>query len=298
VQTGGNAATASNGLAMLLLKAQAFSLSADLPSQLQVQVGTPGSPGNATDQQSDLEALIVALKKRETELDAAISDLSKQLLDGQAYSFISHTVPASNTLSAAIARDYPQLFNTGRLAQLTDAIPSENPLAAAADKKSKELLQLNGIESLPDYSAKAEPLNQAIDKLEKEILGMQAELEQQQATKQTLVQTRDLAWDTYTTLSRKRSEVDVATAVTGSEVRFAAPAVPPTTRAISRAMMALVAGILGIFLGIVFTFGIEYLGLSLPQTLWGDPGTPWNRAFRWVVTEGAGLPARQTNQTQ
>ena len=85
----------------------------------------------------------------------------------------------------------------------------------------------------------------------------------------------------------------IAAGVTGSEVRLAAPAVPPASRVSSRFQSVLLAGIVGLLLGIFAAFALAYLGLSgEPGPLWGKPEALWNRVFRWVLSESPGLPPR------
>ena len=274
----------------MLLKSQAFALSAGLPAQLQVQVSLPVTEGAAA-QTADLDALIAALGKRDAELATAIADLSRQLLSGEGYAFlpptgtVSPTTAISDVLSLAIARNYPQLFSLGDLAQLTEAVPTDNPLAASATDKSKSLLQLSGLETLPDYSTAAEPVTQSIDKLQQEISAMQAQLEQQQSTKQQLTQARDLTLSTYTTLASKQAEVAIATGIMGSVVRFASPALPPVNRVSSRTTPVLIAGLVGLLLGVIAAYVVEFLlaGGPPPQALAGNPLAPWNRLWRWVL---------------
>lgn len=294
VRLGGDAAAASNGLALLLLKAQAFSLSAPLPGQLQVQVGTPAElAGSAAAQLADLDSLIAALQVRRQELEAAIAESSQQLLEGSGYSFITTSLPLSSALSEAMAGQYARLFAVGELASLGEGVPGDNPLALAVVDKSRQLLQLEQVEPLVAYVAAAQPLSQAMDDLQKDIRGLEAQLEAERATKQKLVQARDLAWETYTTLARKQAELSIASAATGSEVRYAAPPVVPDRRVPGgRLTRVALAAALGLFLGILAAFGVEYLGGGAnPQALFGKPGWFWNRAFRWVMREGAGLPS-------
>ena len=94
-------------------------------------------------------------------------------------------------------------------------------------EKFQELLQLKDLEAVLAFAAAAEPLVEALSKLEDEIDQLQAQLEQERASRQELTRARDLAWETYSTLARKVEEVGVASAVTGTEVRVAIPAVEP-----------------------------------------------------------------------
>ena len=196
VRTGGDAAATSNGLALMLLKSQAFALSAGLPAQLQVQVSLPVTEGAAA-QTADLDALIAALGKRDAELATAIADLSRQLLSGEGYAFPPPTGTVSPLPPLVTCSPWPLpgiILNSSLWAIWPNSprpYPPTTPLAASATDKSKSLLQLSGLETLPDYST-AEPVTQSIDKLQQEISAMQAQLEQQQSTKQQLTQARDL----------------------------------------------------------------------------------------------------------
>ncbi|MBN1890313.1 MAG: hypothetical protein JW850_20130 [Thermoflexales bacterium] len=324
---GGDAVASSNTLAMLLLKSQAFSSSDDLPANLQVQLdGQPTS--TAAQQLVDLDSLITALGQRRQDLDGDIRRLSEALSTGTGYDFLQDvTTPLTVTMAATdslparieayyeklfeigglsqaaqqtaggtplfaeIEQLYPKLFTLGQLTQLAQVVPSDNPLALAADQRAKELAQLVSAESLPAYAAATESLGEASGTLHQEIRQMEAEMEQQKATRKRLTQERDLAWDTYTTLARKRSEVSIATSVTGSEVRFAAPAVTPTTRLASRAMGVATAALLGALLGVLLVFGIDYLaGSTGLQVGWGNPNAFWNRIPSWLLASGPGLP--------
>jgi len=175
----------------------------------------------------------------------------------------AETTPFTTTLFAAIQVKYPDLFEIGDLSELTEDVSSDNPLAMVATEKSLELLQLKDLEALPAYSAAAEPLTRAIDELEKEVDQLQAQLQQENATKQELTRSRDLAWETYTTLARKVAEVGVASAVTGTEVRFASPAVEPRSPVARKTMQnTVLAGMVGCMLAVGVAFLIEYLRME------------------------------------
>lgn len=166
--TGGDGATASNALALTLLKAQVYAwpeptvISATMPLGLQLQVD--GSADAAPTQAADVRAMAAAIESRIAELDAAIAAWEQ-------------TNPQDDTLQA--------LTGDGAL----------DPVIA--------------------------PLHERLRSLE-------AQLEAERATMQELTQTRDLAWETYTTVARKVAELDIGVAVQGTVVRLAAPAALPT----------------------------------------------------------------------
>lgn len=350
--------SATSGLAILLLKAEAFASSAELPGDLQLQLDiTTGLAASPDEQVRDMEALINVLENRVEELEEVIEAQSGELFNNEGYQFLStprpeddpltraihqkyrelfgvgelakaadavwsdselsqvimtkyeelfgvgelakaadtvsteselsqaimarydelfgvgdlakaaETTPFTTTLFAAIQVKYPDLFEIGDLSELTEDVSSDNPLAMVATEKSLELLQLKDLEALPAYSAAAEPLTRAIDELEKEVNQLQAQLQQESATRQELTRARDLAWETYSTLARKVSEVSVASAVTGTEVRFASPAVEPRFPVSRKTLQnTVLAGMVGCMLAVGVAFLIEYLRME-PSTV-------------------------------
>jgi len=83
-----------------------------------------------------------------------------------------------------------------------------------------------------------------------------------------LVQTRDLAWETYTTLTRKAAEANLAAQTKDTQIRFISPALVPTRPEGPRKLVIIaLAGVIGVILGIVAAFAVDYLeslGIDLP----------------------------------
>lgn len=89
-----------------------------------------------------------------------------------------------------------------------------------------------------------------------------AQLEAETAKQLQLSQQRDLAWDTYKTLSSKVSELTLTKAAASSEVRFGAPAVAPVL-AVQRLRLSVgivLAGVVGLLLALFTAFLLNYLG--------------------------------------
>lgn len=199
--TGGASSSTTNALAVLLLKAEAFTSSGGLPGNLQLQLGAlTGLDQGGGAQASDLEALIGTLESELTELETSIQDLSRELLKNEGYDFLYTGFPT------------------------------------------------------------AEPLSPVIKKLHDEVDALRADLEKEEAEQRELTRARDLAWDTYSTLADKATEVEIAADVGGSQVRFAAPAVPPLSPAGPKKKQSIaLAAAVGLMIGVAGAFGVEYL---------------------------------------
>jgi uncharacterized protein involved in exopolysaccharide biosynthesis len=212
VSRGGAAGSAANGLAILLLKAQAFASSEDLPGGFELRLDDISDFDVGTEMQlADLGALIGVLEKRIEELDTAIDSQSKELVSNQWY----------------------DLLTAGE-------VPADNPLASMGTQVTEELLQLSDLGSLPGSAAASEELDQALASLEEEVRTLQAQLEAEQAQERELKRARDLAWETYTTVARKVAEVNVTTSVASTLVRFASPAVEPAAPVPSKSLQKVV----------------------------------------------------------
>jgi capsular polysaccharide biosynthesis protein len=196
VSQGGATGSATNGLAILLLKAQAFASSEDLPGGFELRLdGVSDLDVGPEAQLADLGALIGVLEKRIEELDAAIDAQSRELVSNQWYG----------------------LLTAGEVA-------ADKPLASMG----------------------TQGLGQALASLEEELRTLQAQLEAEQARERELERARDLAWETYTTVARKVAEVNVASSLEATLVRFAFPAVEPAapvpSKSLQNVVLAAVAG--------------------------------------------------------
>jgi len=100
-----------------------------------------------------------------------------------------------------------------------------------------------------------------------DILRLEQDLEKEVAREKELKRARDLAWDTYQALARKMDEANVAAQTMGSEVKFAMPAIEPRNPVAPRKMMnTAIAGMLGLMIGLLGVFGMEYFGEPGKQT--------------------------------
>lgn len=239
IRTGGASSSTTNALAILLLKAEAFASSGDLPSSIQLQLGAiSGLDQGASAQAADLDALISVLKSGLAELETSIAQLSRELLNNEGYDFLDIESPTDDPLSLAIKDRYPQLFEARDLIALTKTIPSLEETDLLATRS----------------------LSMVIEELHDELDALRAKLEQEEAQQRELTRARDLAWNTYSTLADKAVEVEIATGMGGSQVRFAAPAVPPLSPVPPKKTQSIpLAAAVGLMIGVGGAFGVEYL---------------------------------------
>lgn len=185
---GGNAAAASNTLALLLLKSQAFTSGQELPTNLQLQVPSQGST-SADSQIADLDAVIVVLEERQRTVEQNVQDLSRELLDGTGYNFLDEisatpltlaTTPGvtstqniSDTLSVNIAQRYRELFEVGPMATDAQKIATDTPLYDQIKKLYPDLFTVDQYMTLTEDLPQDTPLSQAADQRAKELLNLQ-----------------------------------------------------------------------------------------------------------------------------
>ena len=102
-------------------------------------------------------------------------------------------------------------------------------------------------------------LESYIAAIDAEVAALQSELEYQTARKKELQQTRDLAWDNFTTLQRKQAELQLSSQISDSQVRLAAGALVPDKPVSPKRMMnTAIAGVLALMLSVFVVFAWEY----------------------------------------
>ena len=162
---------------------------------------------------------------------------------------------------------------------------SSSPASATANSLALILLQARAFTSLPsDFQISMDQLSgvttslddvdalistlearsgstrgQPISELRREILQLRGELEKESARQRELQRSRDIAWETYTTLDSKAAEVKVATLAQDAVVRVAVVApVPESPVGPHKARNIGIALVVGLVVGVLSAFGIEY----------------------------------------
>lgn len=244
IRAGGDAAAASNRLALQILKILVF---AGISPESLIITTEADAPLSAAEQEADVQALITALEQHIAELDADIARASQAMIAGEGFQSLdqvaagSEILPAADSsgaqteLEAAIARSYADLFAMGEMAQLS---------------------QLTGA------AQAADPFAGLMEELDRSIQTLRAELVAEEAHLQLLVQQRDLTWDAFSALSSKAAELGIERSSSNSEVRLGSPAIPPSkpVSGLSLTVVPLIAGALGLMLGVFVAFLAHYLG--------------------------------------
>ncbi len=146
----GEAGAATNGLALMLLKAEVFASSASLPADLQLHLETTDFTGSsALEQSADINALISVLKARISELDRLIAIQSRTVLNNEGYDLLSPQRPANDPLYTALQQQYLELFALGPLAQAADQVDN-SALSQALLVKYQDLFSLDALDAASD----------------------------------------------------------------------------------------------------------------------------------------------------
>ena len=260
IETGGESAAAANWIALQLLKAQIYSLpstagatsveptASDATAQSGdgIQLVLPQSSSalsfsldvgalpaaDAAAQSADVTALRDALEAYIVTLDQRIDTLSEELLKAEGYAFLDRVTPDNLTATAdleaadsvqsplhdAILNSYAKLFEVGDL---------------AASLQTGEVGDSNG-------------LTVSIEQLEADVQQLSSALEAESARRQRLMQQRDLAWNTFDTVSKQLIELNLERTAANSEVRLGALAIPPAEPVATLSLrLVLAAALLG-----------------------------------------------------
>ena len=262
VKTGGDSAANSNALALTLLKTQIYAAFPgsntlqvqNLPESLGSTIANVSTAGMVT----DLDALISALGTRQSDLDKLIKSLSDELQNGSDYKFLVNSLDSSGALDKQIQDRYPELFSTSGLSGLSITAAEDNPLVQQAVKYSQDLLELKGLGDVMNFTVAGTPIETKIEATEQQIRDLEAQISLQASKQQELTAEDSLAWQSYSALSTKGTEVAVAAQTTGSEVVFASDAIPPDRKVIHSGIIAAAATALGFLLGVVGAYVYEF----------------------------------------
>lgn len=259
VQEGGAAAAASNTLALTLLKANLYVPDGTGSIALQQLPDGVATPVTADAMLRDLAALIDTLEQRQRELESRIEIFADELQRGDGLDLSVPLNDQSGELAKLIESRYPELFESGPLSTLSlQSDGSTNALDAEALQRSGDLLALKGLDDVLNVSTIDTPLGSQIQALQQEIRDLQALVSQQSDQRRELERARDLAWNAYTTLATKQTELSIASQTTGAEVALGGRALPPQLPEVSAAVNLLRVIAITLLLGIAFIYLVEF----------------------------------------
>jgi uncharacterized protein involved in exopolysaccharide biosynthesis len=154
-------------------------------------------------------------------------------------------------------RDLPEVTYEAMMADIDGLIVSLEQRVAELDTEIRT--RTNGLR--PAESSTAAEVASFVPTYT-EIRELQARIEAETARKNQLEQQRNLHWEAYKALSNKVAELNLTRAASSSEVRFAAPAVPPVDpeERIDILLGAGLAGFVGLFAALMIAFLSDYLG--------------------------------------
>jgi succinoglycan biosynthesis transport protein ExoP len=142
-----------------------------------------------------------------------------------------------------------------------EVIPVQLQVTSASSLSGRtaeeQIVFLDGLVS--SLQEKLSAFDGKVAQLQPEILRLQGEIQVLEAEGDRLTQVRDVARDTYTTLARKVTEARIAAQDESGEVRLASHAAVPSDPVSPRkGLNTVVAGVLGVVLGVVGAFAIEW----------------------------------------
>jgi succinoglycan biosynthesis transport protein ExoP len=193
-----------------------------------------------------------------------IDELGRQIYDKELLcqlkslrqQFEAGTSSSASTTASSLAFI---LLQTSAFTKSPVDLPAE--LQIALDEISDTSVSLEDIDALiSTLESRSETApGQSISELRQEILELQAELAAESSEEQKLNWSRDIAWETYTTLDSKAVEVQLAAQAQDGVVQLAAIAVVPhKSVSTHKAMNIGIALVLGLVAGVIIAFGIEY----------------------------------------
>ncbi len=182
------------------------------------------------------------------ELLCTLKSLQDQIEAGS----LSSTAAAANSLALILLQTGAYATLPAQLQVALDTLPGLDASTAG---------QLHDIDALISNleSRSGGQSGHTVEELRQDILRLQGELEQQSARERELKSSRDIAWQTYTTLANKVAEVEVASQAQDVVTRVAVSAIVPENSIASHKVTNIgIALVLGLIVGIFGAFAIDY----------------------------------------
>lgn len=145
VAGGSEEASATNGLALLLLKAEAYGIGAGAPGNFQLSLDDLGIFDAGVEAQlADLDALLGVLADRIANLDEDIAEQSQMVFANEGYTMLDADRPEDDPLYTALQQKYLELFEVGDLAQAANGLEGTT-LSQAIMARYEELFAVSDL---------------------------------------------------------------------------------------------------------------------------------------------------------
>ncbi len=231
VERAGDAGVASNSLALLAIKAEAYASLAELPGTLEIRYDIADvTHTNATDQGADVDALILTLQDRLAQLTSLIMRQSVELAERHGRYGTSMVEDNDTIVKVRIAEggDEPSLPPSGK-----------SYLSAPQDQ----------------FNDSEETFRFLIIDLEEDIRKLKSEKDLADTVLLDLIEKRNILRSALKTLQNESVELLLKKAGSVSEVRLASRAMMPVASAYpSKHLAAVMGGIAGLLATVCFVF--------------------------------------------
>lgn len=256
IENGGERVTIANSLALLLLKADAYAPSTNLPKSLEISLDNSlGADVSKAEFLVDIEAFVVTLQQRIENIDAFVMKESRE---------IRHGASLVDILDRNLIFSDSQNGNSG-------------PVRIVKQNLSEIATQVLDLEQLHTDSR----ITQLVQNLERDAQLLRMEVERMEATQSNLIQNRDVQRAALQTLQNEIVELKLAMSAFTSEVRLASRALVPVDPAYpSVVLIAGLGGIAGLLAVVSLVFLLNSQGSSPLLEKW--------RATRPGQSRGAG----------
>jgi len=197
----------------------------------------------------DVEGLRKKVAAYPPDADVAVGDdLTALLLEIKAFS--AQTTTSVQTTTSGQTTTSVQTASPIQL-QLGGAEVSSSKRAGDLQKSLASLSE--------NLSAKSSATQARLGEITPQILKLQGQVQQLENESGRLTLARDLAKETYQTIARKAEEARIAAQASRGQVAIASQASPPSEPASSRRLLTVaVASVLGLLVGIIGAFGLEW----------------------------------------
>ena len=232
--------------------------------------------------ESVIQAEVDALKAKYTDYLKSLADVEKQLaasaaklsalreaLEREPQYFVVERSPSDEALWQFLGTQ-PNARTLGAYTQLTisDQVLNSTHVSLRSQVASAEA-KFASLKAAADY------YREALGRISAELAQKQAKLTEVQIRRQQMEQELAVLTDTYNRVAKSLQEAKIARAETAEPIKIVErPVLPTTPVGPSRKLNVAVAGVLGLFLGVLLAFVVHYFQESSKAPHGQEPGQP------------------------